>query len=353
MTLIACNDFRLDSSTSVVLKLCLSSDSQTLGVLSIDEENQTELQIFEFQSAAPKGKFKAAQQKNFVFAKEFLIVCGAAGDLWGLSLQKFPHKILFHVQMANVEFCTVSVNSASNCIAVGTAQTDAIQNESGQTKNPNSANSGANRNSGASQNSGANDEENDDENDRQSCESDQAAHILFFDSTGTVLGSYGESQADSITALEFSMQNESETILACGCADGLLNVFDVRENSEDDALLYTFNAELGIAAIHFISNEEFLAICDSGDVSAWNFRSGDRVFSINNPVNQLTPEFYKFSLVDAFAAWNGGIYLVFTDDIGSMQIAAWNRLQCKLHLGASHGGNGGANVNQKSFAQPK
>jgi len=84
-----------------------------------------------------------------------------------------------------------------------------------------------------------------------------------------------------------------------------------------------------------------LAITDNGNVTAWNYRSGDCVFAIENPISKLKSELRNFSLVDAFVYSNDSIYLVLTDDAGSMQIVHWNQLQCKFHLIASLGGNGG------------
>lgn len=58
------------------------------------------------------------------------------------------------------------------------------------------------------------------------------------------IGGYWESHTDDITCLTFHFVNPS--ILASGSTDGLINVFDLTQPSEEAALTYTLNTESSV-----------------------------------------------------------------------------------------------------------
>ncbi|CAG7824662.1 unnamed protein product [Allacma fusca] len=77
---------------------------------------------------------------------------------------------------------------------------------------------------------------------------DEDSYVLFWDIRSTrLLGAYWESHSDDITTVNFSPVNGNK--LATGSTDGLLNIFDLRESTEDDALLFSFNSESSVDAV--------------------------------------------------------------------------------------------------------
>lgn len=80
------------------------------------------------------------------------------------------------------------------------------------------------------------------------------AFILFWDircgkskikeKGDNVVGGYWESHTDDITSLAFNPVRPN--VLASGSTDGLINIFDLAQSSEDAALTYTLNTESSV-----------------------------------------------------------------------------------------------------------
>lgn len=79
------------------------------------------------------------------------------------------------------------------------------------------------------------------------------AFILFWDiryssskmdNKDSLLGGYWESHMDDITCLAF--HSIKRDVLASGSTDGLMNVFDLTQPSEDLALTYSLNTESSV-----------------------------------------------------------------------------------------------------------
>jgi WD40 repeat protein len=83
------------------------------------------------------------------------------------------------------------------------------------------------------------------------------AFILFWDirysnsklnGKDNLLGGYWESHMDDITSIAF--HSNKRDILASGSTDGLINVFDLTQTSEDSALTYSLNTESSVVRVH-------------------------------------------------------------------------------------------------------
>lgn len=79
------------------------------------------------------------------------------------------------------------------------------------------------------------------------------AFILFWDirqsgskieNKNKLLGGYWESHMDDITCLTFHPSKRN--VLASGSTDGLMNIFDLTQSSEDLALTYSLNTESSV-----------------------------------------------------------------------------------------------------------
>ena len=74
------------------------------------------------------------------------------------------------------------------------------------------------------------------------------AFLLFWDvGSGKMLGGYWESYGDDVTTVAFHPEDENK--LATGGTDGLINVFDVSQATEDDALITSMNTESSIQTL--------------------------------------------------------------------------------------------------------
>lgn len=104
---------------------------------------------------------------------------------------------------------------------------------------------------------------------------EEGAFILFWDIRGKeVLGSYFESANDDITQVVFNPQQDD--MLATSSTDGLLNVFDISQNSESDAFTYCLNAEVAAGKLCWLSHggkyERLAATTDLETLQYWDIR---------------------------------------------------------------------------------
>ena len=72
-----------------------------------------------------------------------------------------------------------------------------------------------------------------------------------------MLGGYWDSYGDDVTSVKFHGTDASK--LATGGTDGLINVFDISRDNEDDALLTTLNSESSIRNLIWYSVSAHLA----------------------------------------------------------------------------------------------
>lgn len=73
------------------------------------------------------------------------------------------------------------------------------------------------------------------------------SYLLFWDiRSSKLLGAYWESHSDDVTAVRFHPSQSHS--LASGSVDGLVNIFNLMESSEDDALLFSLNTESSVVS---------------------------------------------------------------------------------------------------------
>ena len=76
---------------------------------------------------------------------------------------------------------------------------------------------------------------------------------------GELRGGYWESHEDDVTAVRF--HPERANVLASGGTDGIVNVFDLMRESEDDALETSINSESSIQRLTWFSKDGADALC--------------------------------------------------------------------------------------------
>lgn len=103
------------------------------------------------------------------------------------------------------------------------------------------------------------------------------AFILFWDSRHTnsklddknnLLGGYWESHMEDVTSLAF--HSSKQDVLASGSTDGLINVFDLTQPSEDSALTYSLNTESSVDRIGWL-NDDNLWCTTHNSLQLWDY----------------------------------------------------------------------------------
>lgn len=112
---------------------------------------------------------------------------------------------------------------------------------------------------------------------------DGDAFVLFWDirmcqrpqKRDDFLGGYWESHTDDITQIKFH-PNDSNRLIS-GATDGLINVYDLMESCEDDALIDTLNTESSVDKLVWLKFDECAAnntnvlgsVTHTSDVQFW------------------------------------------------------------------------------------
>lgn len=99
------------------------------------------------------------------------------------------------------------------------------------------------------------------------------AFLLFWDVRSTdLLGGYWESHTDDITQVMFHPSETSKMV--SGSTDGLVNVYDISQPTEEDALLFSLNTESSVEKINWHERERqqwyLSCITHTYDIKIWN-----------------------------------------------------------------------------------
>lgn len=96
------------------------------------------------------------------------------------------------------------------------------------------------------------------------------SYLLFWDSRkSSVLGGYWETHTDDITQIKFSSRQTN--LMLSGSTDGLVNLFDVSQSNEDDALVNSFNVDTAVRKLRWFDQEHtFGVITDMETVQMWH-----------------------------------------------------------------------------------
>lgn len=102
--------------------------------------------------------------------------------------------------------------------------------------------------------------------------------ILFWDIRHTnskidlkgnnLLGGYWQSHMDDVTRLSFHPNKRD--ILASGSVDGLINIFDLTQPSEDLALTYSLNTESSVDGLGWMNNDNLWCTTFTSSLQLWD-----------------------------------------------------------------------------------
>ncbi|XP_057319889.1 WD repeat-containing protein 89 [Microplitis mediator] len=88
-----------------------------------------------------------------------------------------------------------------------------------------------------------------------------------FDSRNNLLGGYWESHMDDVTSLAF--HSVKEDVLASGSTDGLINVFDLTQTTEDSALNHSLNTESSVDRVGWLDDGNLWCTTHTHSLQMW------------------------------------------------------------------------------------
>lgn len=109
----------------------------------------------------------------------------------------------------------------------------------------------------------------------------QDSYLLFVDARKqSETGGYWESHSEDICAVRFHPTNPDR--LASGSTDGLINVFDLTQTTEDDALDHCMNTESSVQTLNWhrsdVDDELLSCITHVNDLHIYDVNESERVF---------------------------------------------------------------------------
>ncbi|XP_055607987.1 WD repeat-containing protein 89 [Uranotaenia lowii] len=142
------------------------------------------------------------------------------------------------------------------------------------------------------------------QNDRVLCASTDVqkggdSFLLFFDiRERKYLGCYWESHSEDITSVRFHPNNPD--FLASASVDGLVNVFDISQTNEDDAMQFCFNVDNSIEAINWhqtaLEKDRISVITTTNDFHLLDVETQDTEFCYQR--EQITQSIKRKSVID-------------------------------------------------------
>ena len=99
-------------------------------------------------------------------------------------------------------------------------------------------------------------------------------YLLFFDiRERRLMGGFFESHQEEVTDVRFHPTDPD--IVASGSIDGLINVFDSKKESEDDALKYCLNTEDSVAKLTWHHGDKLSCITNTNDLLLYDVNEQD------------------------------------------------------------------------------
>lgn len=105
-------------------------------------------------------------------------------------------------------------------------------------------------------------------------ELNREVYLLFFDiRERRLMGGFFESHQEEVTDVKFHPTNPDT--VASGSTDGLINVFDCKKETEDDALLYSLNTEDSVGKLKWHNQDRLSCITNKSDLLIYDITEQD------------------------------------------------------------------------------
>jgi WD repeat-containing protein 89 len=99
-------------------------------------------------------------------------------------------------------------------------------------------------------------------------------YLLFFDiRERRFMGGFFESHQEEVTDIKFHPAKSE--LLASSSTDGLINIFDCKQQSEDDALQFSLNTEDSIGKVSWHSGDRLSCITNTNNLHLYDVESQD------------------------------------------------------------------------------
>jgi WD40 repeat protein len=88
-----------------------------------------------------------------------------------------------------------------------------------------------------------------------------------------MIGGFFESHTEDVTSVKFHPTNAD--LMATGSTDGLINIFDISKESEDDSLNFCLNTEDSVGSLKWHPNDVLTCITNTNCLQIWDFNTQD------------------------------------------------------------------------------
>jgi WD repeat-containing protein 89 len=147
-------------------------------------------------------------------------------------------------------------------------------------------------------------------------------YLLFFDiRERRFMGGFFESHQEEVTDIKFH-PTKSE-LLASGSTDGLINVFDCKQQSEDDALQFSLNTEDSIGKISWHSQDRLSCITNTNNLHLYDVKSQDLLKKWDR--DSITESIKRKSAIDIHVH---DCYNVGQDELMFLASSNYNKGEC-------------------------
>jgi len=129
---------------------------------------------------------------------------------------------------------------------------------------------------------------------------DGDAFLMFWDTRqASLLGGYWECHTDDVTQVKFHPDETDQ--LVTGSTDGLINLYDISQTDEDEALLQSLNTESSVEKVKWHSGSETTLSCitHTADVQLWHVDGGAPYHSLSREDMESTLQMRSKKLVDS------------------------------------------------------
>lgn len=147
-------------------------------------------------------------------------------------------------------------------------------------------------------------------------------YLLFFDiRERRLMGGFFESHQEEVTDVKFHPTNPD--IIASGSTDGLINIFDCKKESEDDALKYCLNTGDSVAKLKWHHQDKLSCITNTNELHLYDVEEQDLLKKWDRAT--ITDAIKRKSVIDCnlVDCYNYG-----TDEMMCLTTSNYNKGEC-------------------------